>query len=447
MHAVLEAWHRDFGPIFRIRIGVRDVVIVADAGLSERILRDRPESYRRMNNIERVAAELRVPGVFSAEGDEWRALRKLTTDALSPARVRAFFPELSRVVGRLRERWEASARNGSPLDVADELRRFSAEVTMQLAFGHEAGSLEREDDPIRRHLELIFPFATRRMKSVVPYWRVVRLPSDRRLDRAVDEVRNWIRGLVVAARTRLERADGGAEGRPNFLESLVAARDDQGRPFSEDAIIGNLVQMLLAGEDTTANTIAWCIHELCDRPDLVAELSAEIDGVLGPDRVPSYDAVSRLAVPGAVASEAMRIRPVVPVLPLEARRDEALGDLAVPGGTPIWILTRPIAANAAAFEEPDKFDPHRWLDGGRRGGTHDASAHRPFGAGPRVCPGRSLALIEMRMVLAMLYRNFSVERVGVASGVFERFSFTMRPAGLRVRLSGRSVQHPTERAR
>jgi cytochrome P450 len=84
------------------------------------------------------------------------------------------------------------------------------------------------------------------------------------------------------------------------------------------------------------------------------------------------------------------------------------------------------------------FRPGRWIDDDARCGAHEPSAHIPFGSGPRICPGRTLALLEMKMVLAMLYGAFDVERVGDAAEVDELFAFTMSPVGVRVRLRRRS---------
>ena len=78
----------------------------------------------------------------------------------------------------------------------------------------------------------------------------------------------------------------------------------------------------------------------------------------------------------------------------------------------------------------------------KHAGAHDVSAHIPFGSGPRICPGRGLALLEMKLLLSMLYRNFNVERVGGAEGVRENFAFAMSPVGLKVRLRRRSRPYP-----
>jgi cytochrome P450 len=102
----------------------------------------------------------------------------------------------------------------------------------------------------------------------------------------------------------------------------------------------------------------------------------------------------------------------------------------------VLVLTRPPVRDAAHFHDPERFHPARWLEP-PDAGPHDPSTHLPFGTGPRICPGRSLALLEMKVVLAMLYKSFSVNRHGSASRVEEKSAFTMAPSGLEVRLARR----------
>src|SRR5208283_5114442 len=116
---------------------------------------------------------------------------------------------------------------------------------------------------------------------------------------------------------------------------------------------------------------------------------------------------------GAVACETMRLRPVVPTTALETNADVALGDVLVPKGTLVFVLPRPAAVSAENFADPLAFRPDRWLN--PSGGPHNVSAFLPFGSGPRMCPGRSLALLEIKNLLSMLYKNFTVQRVGRSS--------------------------------
>jgi cytochrome P450/nitrite reductase/ring-hydroxylating ferredoxin subunit len=434
LHLALEDWARTYGPVYRLHAGPRRFVVVSDPAMIEQALRDRPETFRRDVQVEPVFAELGVAGVFSVEGAAWRPQRRLAMDALSQRHLRGFYATLVKVATRLHARWARAAATRQVVDMPDDLMRFTVDVTTALAFGCDLNTLEGGDDVIQRELGLVFPTFARRLNALVPYWRWIRMPADRRVDRAIAALRVWIAELVAEARRKL--AADPTRKPENFLESMVAGRDEHGEPFSDEILFGNAMTMLLAGEDTTANSVAWAIHLLCDHPGEVAALRAQLDEQLGAHTVPpDLEAANRLDRATAIANEAMRLRPVAPVNFVQANRDTTLGDLHIPSGTAIVLLGRIAATDAKHFDSPHAFVPARWLERSER--VHDASASMPFGSGPRICPGRSLALVEMRVLLATLYRSFDVERVGSAEEVREVYAFTVGPSELNVRLRAR----------
>jgi len=149
-----------------------------------------------------------------------------------------------------------------------------------------------------------FQQSVRRLFALFPTWRLVRLPRDRRLDRALAELRAWLGELVVAERARLAAESGRTEKPSNFLEVMLSARDDDGRSFSDDVIFGNLMTILLAGEDTTAYTLGWAVHQLCDSPESVMELRREADELFGTSDVASdIGTANKLAWAGAVPTK------------------------------------------------------------------------------------------------------------------------------------------------
>jgi cytochrome P450/nitrite reductase/ring-hydroxylating ferredoxin subunit len=439
LHLVLEGWAREYGPAYLIHIGRLPVVVLSDFDVVGSLFRERPDTYRKVSYVEEIFEEIHLNGLFSAEGAAWRPQRRLAVDALSQKNIRAFYPTLEQTAERLRARWERAVRAGSVLDVNDELKRFTVDVTTQLVFGHDVNTLEgADDDIIQRDLEHVFPALNRRLNVLLPYWRYLKLPADRRLDRAMLSLRDWVDGRIAEARKKLELEPERAERPGNFLEAMLVSRGEDGRPFSNEALFGNALTMLLGGEDTTAYSLSWTIHQLCEEPRVRAELRAEVDRVLGDDRVPrTMDQVESLKYSTAIANESMRLRNVAPFLVFEPLRDVVVGDVAIPKGMGIFLLTRLPSRDDRHFTNAEAFRPERWLADAGKLPAHDASVHVPFGSGPRICPGRSLALVEMRVVLATLYRSFEVERVGEASDVEERMSFTMIPSGLRVRLRNR----------
>lgn len=136
----------------------------------------------------------------------------------------------------------------------------------------------------------------------------------------------------------------------------------------------------------------------------------------------------------------MRLRPVAPLNIVNAAQDAVVADVAIREGVFVLCVMRPAGMDQARFEQPQAFRPARWLQGEGQGGVLGAKrVVMPFGAGPRVCPGRYLPLAEIKMVMAMLLRNFEVVSVTTPEGgPREKLALTMSPYGLSVVLRERS---------
>jgi len=317
--------------------------------------------------------------------------------------------------------------------------RFTVDAISGLAFGADVNTLESDDEVIQQHLDQIFPALYKRLFSLLPWWRIVRLPADRRLERSVAAVNLAIEGFIDQARQRLA-ADPARRARPpNLLEAMIVASDDGGSErVSDREVAGNVLTMLLAGEDTTANTLAWMIHLLHRHPAALQRAQREVRERAGEVGRFAPDAMASLDYLEACAHETMRLKPVAPFQVLEALRDTEIAGIRVPQGTGVWCVMRGDSVSDRHFTNPLAFEPERWLE--RPGEA--ASARRmsmPFGAGPRICPGRYLALLEIKMAAAMLLAHFDIDAVTTPDGAeaAEQMSFTMMPVGLRMRLRER----------
>jgi cytochrome P450/nitrite reductase/ring-hydroxylating ferredoxin subunit len=437
LHLTLEEWYRDFGCVYMYKLMNRPFVVIADVNLINQILRDRPGTYRRWDAIEVITKELGLNGVFSAEGDAWRRQRRLVAQALDPTHLRTFFPTLRKVTERLRQRWNKAASERRSVDIQKDLMRFTVDVTTNLALGYDMNTLECDDDVIQRHLEHIFPMLNRRINSPFPYWHYFRLPDDRSLDRAVKQLHRIIGELISECRARLARSPSSASHPANLLEALIAAQEDGHAPLTDNEVLANVFTILLAGEDTTANTIAWMTYFMCRHPDVQTRMQGEVDSVAGQaSMLEDISDTDRLAYLDAVVNETMRLKPVAPILGVEPNRDVQVGDIEIPKGTVIALLTRYQALLDGGSATAHTFDPDRWLSG-----VDAATRHRagfvPFGSGPRLCPGRSLALLEIRCAVAMMCRNFRLSESEGAAPVEEVFAFSMMPGNLRVHFSAR----------
>ena len=438
-HLKLEEWAERHGPMFGIRIGPRRVAVISDRSAIQHILVDRPDGFRRTALLETAATEMRLKGVFAAEGEDWRRQRRIVIAALNRAKLETFFPHLAMIVGRLQRCWEAAADNGEPVDLCRDLMRFTVDVTMQLAFGVDANTLETPGPVIQRHLDKVFPVLHRRVNAPFPWWRYIRLPSDRALDRALDALEEEVGTMVRATRTRMEAEPERRSAPTNFLEAILEEAEADDSRFTDAEIFANAGTLLLAGEDTTANTMAWIIHYFTEYPEQFEQVRGEIDTLVAPGSViESLEQTKKLSVLDAFCNEVMRLKPVAPLQMVEAVADVEILGCLIPKGTPIMMLVRRMATRDENFGDGSRFDPDRWLvEPDASLCPHDRRAFVPFGGGPRLCPGRNLAMLQIRTVLAMLCRNFEVEPVRTGREVEEHLAFTMTPVGLSVRLRRR----------
>lgn len=435
MHLTLERWCERHGPLFRFDIGTRPVVGVADPSAINAILRDRPEGFRRWRQVQDVLVEMTVDGVFTAEGADWRRQRRLAVTALNSNHLYRYYDVIGRATERLHRRLDAAARTGEPLAIDREFASYTVDVTSALAFGHDLNRLERDEHDLQRHIAAVFRMVARRLSLPFAYWRWLRLPADRSLDRSLAELSVAVSGFVADARARMDERPELAERPENFLEGMLAAQRTEGR-FSETELLGNTLTMLLAGEDTTSHTLSWTIWFLAHERAVQDRLAGEAAGLLADARCPSEHSVAdALRYGEAVLRESMRLKSVAPIIFLETIADTTIGDVRVPAGMPVFLLTRHAALQESYFARAHAFEPDRWSNGAAH--THDAKAFLPFGAGPRFCPGRNLAMLEAKAALAMFARNFEVTLDESRGRVRERFGFTMAPEGLRVRLRPR----------
>ena len=435
-HRVLEDWAREFGPMYKFRMGRKAIVVISDNTLIANLLRDRPDALRRSSRTSRILSELGTSGVFTDEGDEWRKQRKLVMRGLTPEVIKRFFPTMVSMTERLRLRWLKAVTEGRPVDVLRDLKAYALDITIGLAMGQDINALEHDDNPLQRDIEEIFYRVARRMTSPFAYWRYFKLPVDRAADANAERIGHAVRGFIAQTRQELEAHPERRSKPSNMLEALLIARDEPDSEFTDEHVIGNAVTMVFAGEDTTSNTIAWLLSFAARHPQVASAIANETDAILGDHRVlQDFAGLEQFHYTDAATNEAMRIKPVAPVLGLETNKEMMVGDLLAPPGTLVLACLRHSGELTNEFPEPDTFRPERWLGDSALAGDSPTRKLFPFGGGPRFCPGRFLAMAEVRMVTSMIARNFTLSYDQDAPPIKELFTFTMTPSALPIKLT------------
>jgi cytochrome P450 len=442
LHLQLERWCEVYGPAYRLQLGNRRVIVIGDHHLAATALRDRPDGFRRTTRLEEIWTEMGLAGgVFGANGDAWKRQRRMVMAGLDPGHIKRYFPTLQRVTGRLVERWQGAAARGATLDLQAELMRFTVDAIAGLAFGADVNTLQSDEDTIQKHLNRLFPIVFRRIFAPLPTWRWFSTAEDRALAHSVKEINRAVDRFIAEARARLAADPERRRNPPNLLESMLVAAEEPGSGIDDQQVSGNVLVMLLAGEDTTANTLAWMIWLLWRHPEKLAKARAEVQTVCPDPTTATFDDIGRLDYIQACADETMRLRPVAPQQAMQALRDTVLGDVQVRQGEVVMLVMRRDSISEQHVPQGAAFAPERWLGGDGAAANPAKRISMPFGAGPRICPGRYLALLEMKMAMAALLSRFEMESVDTPDGLEPRelLQIAMAPVGLTMRVRARAA--------
>lgn len=438
-HQVIEDWVKEAGELFQINLMGKKFVVSANAKFNNEILKNRPDKFQRFAKISEIMEEMGIYGVFSTEGETWKNHRKVTAEALSVKNVKGFFPILEQMTARLQERWLNFADSQKTIDVQKEMMLYTVDITTNIAFGYDTNTLEKGGDEIQTHLEKIFPMINKRIASPLPMWRFIKNKQDKALDFSLDELKKTVNEFIDIAKEKLKNNPELVNTPSNFLEALLVEQKKEGR-FSDKEIFGNVFTILLAGEDTTSNSISWALYYLTLHPEIAKKVRQEADQIFPSTQfAQSYEQMNALKYAEAVSTEAIRLKPVTPTLIHQAKEDVVIDDLLLKKGTSVLLQTKVSQTDEKHFTRPEEFLPERWDAGGCPfHGAHTPNMINAFGAGARYCPGKALAIQEMKMAISMICKNFDLEFAVDPSEIKEVFAFTMYPKNLLVQVKKRT---------
>lgn len=439
MHNQFEEMAEEYGQVYKIKLGPVKMAIVSNPKIIQYVLRERPEGFIRMKKLDKILRAEGIHGVFNAEGDDWKMHRRMVTKGLDVKHQKAFFDKMLISVDRLHAKWKKAADSGEEIDIQQDFLRFTVDITTTLAFGFEMNTIEEKGGVVQDHMEKIFPMIFKRINAPIQWHKLIRRKDDREFDKALEAINAMIDQWIIDGRKRLEDHPELKEKPSNFLEAILLEAEQE-EDFGDKEVKGNLVTVLLAGEDTTAHTLTWTIYLLTKHVEYQAKLQKEIDEILGNQRcIQEFEATHRFKFLESIAYETMRLKPVAPILLFEPLVDVEIDGYQFNKGTRILIHSRYAAMQEENFTNGKSFYPERWMKESKCP-MHSMEAYIPFGGGPRFCPGKNLALLEMKLVLAMLFKNFDVEMVTPHEDITEIMAFTMMASDFKVRLKNINLE-------
>jgi cytochrome P450 len=414
------AAQRRYGDVWRIRVPTRTeaFVVTCHPDHVRSLLKADPADAPSLTGESPLRPILGPSSVLTSVGERHMRQRKLLLPAFHGEAVARYVEMIADVARQEIDHWPP----GEPFALAPRMQAVTLEVIMRGVFGVGVAS---DTTPAERQMRQ----ALRRMlaASMSPAYLLVELRNARHLE--PKGVLAAVMGMVdrqMYAVIRERRAAADRDRRGDVLSLLLSARDERGEPLTDQELRDELLSLVLAGHETTANSLAWTFERLLRTPgayDRLREL------VRGGGRVEAQEYVE------ATIHEGMRNRPVIPMIARLAMRPWRFGDYTVPARTPVGVSIIALHHRPDVYRDPHAFAPQRFL--GTKPGTYTWIA---FGGGIRRCLGASLAMAEQRVVLEAIARRTDLVAPDPAPERPRMRNVTMIPRdGCRVRLAHRSA--------
>ncbi|NME72291.1 cytochrome P450 [Flammeovirga aprica] len=441
LHQNLEQWAKKYGDFYKINFPGLKIVVVSNPYYVNEILNNRPNKFRRLSKMKKVLEEMGFYGTLSSEGEEWKKHRKVTQQALSHKNVENYFPLILKIGNRLEEFWANKFNGNKYLDnyeISQDFMNATIDITTNLAFGCDLNTVYKQKEITQQHISKVVPKLNERIVSPFPLWRYIKTASDRDFDKSMKTIKDIISLFIENNIDNLKRFPERKKQPTNFLEALLVSQDKE-NPFSWEEIYGNIFTMLLTGEDTTANSLAWFSYYMATNKSIQYKIRNEIHEVLGEEfDIKEIGDTKKFKYLTATIKEVLRLKPVAPILYLQSNEDVILKDTLFPKNTFFITLLRYGGIDEKYFSKPNQIIPERWMQKESKcpfEGKHKEDVILTFGAGPRYCPGKYLAEIEMIVFIIKLIKNYEIELSVPEFEISEKFDFTMTPENLKVKLT------------
>jgi cytochrome P450 len=397
---------RELGDVWQIQLlnPKEPVVVTSHPDHAASLFRDKGEEAPSLAADSALRPIVGPNSVLTLTGDQHMRQRKLLLPPFHGNAVKRYVDLISEIIEREIGSWPV----GRPFALAPRMQAVTLQVILRAIFGAERSTAPGSPGRRRLEMERKLLYATTH-----PLWQLVELRNAGRTEprgllRAAVALAD--RGLYAAIAAR--RADGIDDGEADILSLLLQARDEDGEPLSDNELRDELITLVLAGHETTANSLAWTFERLLRAPAAYAKLReltrSESDGAE--------------AYVDASIYEGMRVRPVVPLLGRMVKRPWRFGEFVVPANTRVAMSILALHHREDVYPDPHAFRPERFLD--RRPGTYTWVG---FGGGIRRCLGAELAMAEQRTVLRAIARRTDLAAVDTAPERARQRNVTMIP--------------------
>ncbi len=393
---VLSKYNELFGDTFRFYLGgIKEAIVTTNPAVIQHVLKTNAENYRKSEIQVKRMGHFLGKGLLTTHGEAWRTQRRLIQKGFDRKQLDALSSIMQDSLAESLRDFDRQISAG-PVDIYPHLMKMTFAMVARSLFG---ARLKDEDiDLVSHTICTVQEFIVR--QTIQPYlnpWFAASGELRRHEDMRVraDSV------LMDYIKQRRNQAPGN-----DLLQNLMDARYSDGEGMSDELVLSESMQLLVAGHETSSNGLSWLLYLLSSRPDCLERVRQEFDSVLG-DAPLSHADVPKFEFTTQVIQEGLRLYPPFWMIDREAVADDRAGDIDIPRGSTVIVYVYGAHHASRYWENPESFEPERFIKANEK--LRTPFTYLPFGGGPRVCIGNQYAMLQILMILSDLLRKYDFQ--------------------------------------
>ncbi|CAO3627588.1 unnamed protein product [Cunninghamella blakesleeana] len=401
-----------YGPVVDITLLGRRIIGTNDPAIAEIFAKE--SEYFTKKIAPTPLAEVKTfagTGLFTSDSDahEWKLAHKLLMPAFSPRAIKAYQEEMGLITQKTMQVLDQYKPTDN-VEILEWTTKLTFETIGAIGFDYDFGLLESKDAPNHPMIDamsyLLQMTVTRNQQA--QFMKQLPTAANRKYDEAINVLYDTVTEVIDNRKASADATDATKD----MLGFMLNARDEANEGLTDINVRDQIITFLIAGHDTTANTLAWCLYELNHHPDVQAKVLQEIANVgITHDKLPTVEQISNLKYMHQVLKETLRLHSPVRALSKYCKQDCIVpGGYKIPGGTGVSIQVYAMHHNPKVYPDPERFDPDRFSPEEEQ--KRSRFAWLPFSTGPRSCIGMAFALQEAKTVLSMFLHKYEFRHDG-----------------------------------
>nr|AHL88992.1 cytochrome p450 3049A1 [Brachionus koreanus] len=432
-------WFNELGPVFKVYFFGEIIVSVNGPEAVKKVTIDLDLHKNDLTyNLLAFPYSERALGtglVTEIDKDKWKKSRALFNHAFQRNVLKTFLDEFNQKSNLLMEKLRSKADGKTMVTMFPEVNKLALDIISSVAFGFNNNSINQSENYLNKLIINLLEGINELLVDPLVQIKPNKLKMIKEFKNSLKELREFSRDHINQRIKDLENK----EHVPNDILTIIIKNYD-GDSFDMDDLIDQFLTFFIAGQETTANSLAFAILELGRNPESFLKLREEVDKYIGFRNYISLDDLANLDYTSCVFKETLRKYPPAPEFSRKTHKEIEINGVKIPANT--WLMCSPYISghNPEYFPEPEEFKPERFLKESEFSKKNLINSYTffPFSLGPRNCIGQNFAKIEAKIFLAKFVQNFDI-RLDESQSYGQKELLTLRPKdGCRVYLSQRS---------